>query len=289
MYVHRLNVSDLHRRINQKNEKKSLSYEKVMEICNKRIISCAEQNKLWCIYEFPEYVLGFPLFDLNACMEYCKRALMSNGFYVEYYFPNKFYISWDFDEIKRHKEEQRKKTPISAILPAKTTSPTTILPHVQNQSFSATKSLSLDTQQAQNAQTILPTSRPSTPLKALNTPQLVPKVHEPLVYTPNIPPNIPPNVPLNIPLNNTAELHHKITAPLPTSPIKYDPNDIYNITVTNYSNNTYIPTLKNTTSVPIENTFFTKDLKNLLTSDIGNGGKGLFNYKASGKIALDLS
>lgn len=115
--ANRLTIIDLHRKMSEKNEKKSLCYEKVLEICNRRVLSSADRHKTSCLFEFPEYVIGYPLFDLNACMDYCKKQLVANGFLVNYYFPNKFYISWDYEEIKKHKEEQRKQTPLIAALP----------------------------------------------------------------------------------------------------------------------------------------------------------------------------
>ena len=115
--------------MNEKNEKKSLCYERVLEICNRRVLSSADRHKTSCFFEFPEYVIGYPLFDLNACMDYCKKQLVANGFLVNYYFPNKFYISWDYEEIKQHKTEQRKQTPLIAALP---THPL-LLPQVQSQ------------------------------------------------------------------------------------------------------------------------------------------------------------
>jgi hypothetical protein len=50
--------------------------------------------------EVPEYVCGFPLYDLNSCIKYLIDSLKVNGFLVKYYFPKVLYISWDFEEIK---------------------------------------------------------------------------------------------------------------------------------------------------------------------------------------------
>ena len=83
----RLNILDVHRKINQKQEKKNICYEKVLDICQKRIVALADRTQTCCVFVFPEYVVGFPLFDLNACMEYCKQSLIASGFWVEYYFP----------------------------------------------------------------------------------------------------------------------------------------------------------------------------------------------------------
>ena len=115
--MYRLNIHDVQRRLHEKNEKKILCYDKVLEICHKRILSYTDREKTHCYFEFPEYIIGFPLFDLNACMEHCKKHLVASGFLVIYHFPRKFYISWDIDEIKEYKTWQRKTTPLTALLP----------------------------------------------------------------------------------------------------------------------------------------------------------------------------
>lgn len=242
MLNNRLNVLDLHRKINQKSEKKSVSYDRVLEICHKRIIAQADNMKLSCWFEFPEYIVGYPLFDLNACMEYCKKQLISNGFLVRFFFPNRFYISWDFDEIKQQKEEQRKKIPLVAMLPS---------PPVNEVSKVIT---------------------PTIPINKEETVHIPPPQKNPFNTLPTFP----------------EHLHNKIVAPLPASPPKYDPFDLYTATtgLTNLtSNNT-----RTSKGTAIDNTFFTKDVKEMLTSSIGNGNstKNLFDYKPSGKVTLNL-
>ena len=41
--------------------------------------------------------------------------MVASGFCVDYYFPNKFYISWDFEEIKQKKNEVKKQIPLSTL------------------------------------------------------------------------------------------------------------------------------------------------------------------------------
>lgn len=99
-----LNILELHRTINAKKLRKEECFEKVLEICHKKISVAAENKKLRCVIDVPEYVVGFPIFDINECMTYIIKCLSNNGFLVKYYFPKTLYISWDYEEIKESKE-----------------------------------------------------------------------------------------------------------------------------------------------------------------------------------------
>lgn len=98
-----LNIMDLHRSITEKKNRINESFEKVLKIIHKRIVSSADQRKLNCYVEVPSFVCGYPVYDFNMCIEYVYESLKKNGFYVKYYFPQYLYISWDFDEIKKEK------------------------------------------------------------------------------------------------------------------------------------------------------------------------------------------
>ena len=96
-----LNIMDLHRSITEKKNRINESFEKVLKIIHKRIVSSADQRKLNCYVEVPSFVCGYPVYDYNMCIEYVYESLKKNGFHVKYYFPQYLYISWDFDEIKK--------------------------------------------------------------------------------------------------------------------------------------------------------------------------------------------
>lgn len=97
----RLNILELHRSFNEKSERKVQTFEAVLEKCHRRICMANDSLKLKCVFVVQEYIVGFPIYDMNACIEYLMKSLEANGFLVKYFFPNYLYISWDFDEIKK--------------------------------------------------------------------------------------------------------------------------------------------------------------------------------------------
>ena len=119
----RLNILELHRTINEKNNRKNECYDKVLEICHKKINMAPNLRQLRCMIEVPEYVCGYPLYDLNSCIKYLLDSLKVNGFLVKYYFPKVLYVSWDFDEIKNDGKPQtpvqtQQHVQLSAALPS---------------------------------------------------------------------------------------------------------------------------------------------------------------------------
>lgn len=252
----KLTIMDVQRTLNQKQEKKFVCYEKVLQLCQKRIITLAEQEKKCCFFIFPEYVIGFPLFDLNACMEHCKKCLINNGFWVEYYFPNKFYISWDIEEIKLKKHQEKQKLSLSTLT-----------------NFALPKK-----QIKQNQINNPPPSKKELPL-----PKPPPPQNQNIHMNNNIPPVQEPIIHPN--------LQQKITAPLPIAPLKYNPDDIFENMSSNDSktkNNTFFSfnPLQNKTINTNNNM---NDMLQMLSSSIGTQqNKNLFDYKPSGKLSLNL-
>jgi hypothetical protein len=104
MRTQQLNIMDLHRNITAKKNRINESFEKVLKIIHKKIVSHADQQKLACIVEVPTYVYGCPIYDYNVCVEYVFESLQKNGFFVKYFFPKFIYVSWDFDEINQAKK-----------------------------------------------------------------------------------------------------------------------------------------------------------------------------------------
>ena len=60
----------------------------------------ARSGKLTCWYMIPEFIIGFPPYDIPDVAEYLKGELDKEFIYFEFFEPNIFYISWETDKIK---------------------------------------------------------------------------------------------------------------------------------------------------------------------------------------------
>lgn len=98
-----LNILDIQRKLHQRSDKTIACYERVLEICHKQIVFNCDRRRHRFFFEVPEYMFGYPIFDVNDAIKFVVEALTKNGFLAVYYFPKFIYISWDMDEIERHK------------------------------------------------------------------------------------------------------------------------------------------------------------------------------------------
>ena len=108
----KLNILDLHRMINERKSRTTECFEKVLDICHKKIVHNANKKQMNFFFEVPEFMFGYPLYDINECVTFVMNALKANGFLVVYFFPKFLYICWDLDEIERSKtQDKNKQTP----------------------------------------------------------------------------------------------------------------------------------------------------------------------------------
>ena len=83
------------------------TYNKVVELCNKKIKRIAEHNGYSTFYTVPNYIIGFPLFNVEECIKHLM-ALYKKSNYVVNRLPeenkNILYISWDPSELSIKKK-----------------------------------------------------------------------------------------------------------------------------------------------------------------------------------------
>lgn len=98
--VKSISILDIIKTINGKAEKKREVYDKILDKCFRKIEQTVKLNHLFCMFEVPEFILGYPIFSLNDCISYVLEKLRNNGFHVQYVFPKFIYISWNVPNNK---------------------------------------------------------------------------------------------------------------------------------------------------------------------------------------------
>lgn len=92
---------------NKRDTKKNQIFILIIEKCHTKIRKVAEQGGMNVFYEIPPILLGYPLYNINECIEYVVDALRKNGLLVQILpHPNNFtiYISWKPTDIKEKKQ-----------------------------------------------------------------------------------------------------------------------------------------------------------------------------------------
>ena len=91
-----LTAADILKQQGARQAKRYEAFELILENCYKIIQKCIQvtRNVYSCCFEVPEFIIGFPLYDLNECIQYIVRILVSKGFAVQYMFPRMLFVSW---------------------------------------------------------------------------------------------------------------------------------------------------------------------------------------------------
>lgn len=89
-----LNVNDVIRCMSKKKERQRQCFDGILEKCYRKIERSATLNQSNCYYEVPEFVLGYPLYNINECIVHLLHSLKNNGFLVQYFFPRVIHVSW---------------------------------------------------------------------------------------------------------------------------------------------------------------------------------------------------
>lgn len=94
---------NIQKNIDEKNRKRRETFKVVLNKCIRQIEKASSFDKLFCLFQVPDFLIGYPLYPLEMCIEYLQKQLITCGFVVKYYFPNILYISWNKDEIRKER------------------------------------------------------------------------------------------------------------------------------------------------------------------------------------------
>jgi Family of unknown function (DUF5759) len=97
-----LQVTDLYDSRRLKDASRLRAYNKILEQIYHRIrvVSRTPVHPTSILYTIPPFILGLPRLDLEDCVVYLVYQLRSNGFKVQFSYPNMLQIDW------RHHERQ---------------------------------------------------------------------------------------------------------------------------------------------------------------------------------------
>ena len=97
-----ISLSELYSIKNKKDLSKNASYDKIIELCHKKIKNIAQAGGMNIFYEVPHIIIGLPLYNINSCVEYVVTSLRKNGLLVQILpYPNNttLYISWSPNDV----------------------------------------------------------------------------------------------------------------------------------------------------------------------------------------------
>jgi hypothetical protein len=103
-----INMNELYQLKKKKEQIKNVSFDRIIEMCHKRIKNIAAHGGMNTFYEIPGMLLGYPLYNIYECLDYVVDKLRKNGFLVQVLPPPHVcvvYVSWDPEELKPKKNQ----------------------------------------------------------------------------------------------------------------------------------------------------------------------------------------
>lgn len=98
-----LSLAELYNVQSQKKIARHHSFDRVLELCHRRIRTVAKHGGMNTFYEVPGMIIGYPLYNVHECMIYMVDALRKNGLLVQILPPPNFaviYMSWEPNDVR---------------------------------------------------------------------------------------------------------------------------------------------------------------------------------------------
>ena len=77
-----ISISELYSMKNKKDKIKTNTFNIIIEKCHTKIKTIASQGGMNIFFEIPYVMLGYPLYDINECVNYIVDALRNNGYFL---------------------------------------------------------------------------------------------------------------------------------------------------------------------------------------------------------------
>lgn len=111
-----ISLHELYRMQKEKTHARTLCFDRVLELCHRRIRTVASYGGLNTFFEVPGMMIGYPLYNIFECMDYIVENMRKTGFLVQILPPPNvcvIYISWDPNELKPASKQKRNKPAIA--------------------------------------------------------------------------------------------------------------------------------------------------------------------------------
>jgi hypothetical protein len=108
----KINIDDLYEHKKKQDLNQLKLFNKILNTIHKQIKTVSRNNEMSLWYIVPEMILGAPKYQQADCIAYLFDKLKTNGFMVQYYNPNTFFICWAYHVPSYVRQELQKKTGI---------------------------------------------------------------------------------------------------------------------------------------------------------------------------------
>jgi hypothetical protein len=93
-------VQEIQKKQFEKDKMRTKIYEKISEKCFNKIKETSNNEVNYCFFQIPEYIPGYPIFNMTDCVMYLLEILYKKGFKAKYCDKYLIYISWNVNKPK---------------------------------------------------------------------------------------------------------------------------------------------------------------------------------------------
>ena len=87
-------AEDLIKNQQEREKIKFKTFSKIYNNIEKKISLASTSDFYYIWYEVPEFIIGFPLYNLEECKTYIIKQIKNNGFTIEEFDENIILITW---------------------------------------------------------------------------------------------------------------------------------------------------------------------------------------------------
>jgi len=93
-------VQEIQRKQKEKESLRIKIYAYISGKCFKKIKDVASNEQTYTFYQLPEYIPGYPLYNMTECIMYVLEVLHDKGFHARYVDHYIIYISWNLPKTQ---------------------------------------------------------------------------------------------------------------------------------------------------------------------------------------------
>ena len=99
--IRMINVNDLHREHDNRNNLKKKTFEKILEDLSRIIKNRSQLGQKECFLNIPAFIIGKPLYNIRQATKYVIYKMRKNGFDVYDGGGNEVFVSWRVTSVKK--------------------------------------------------------------------------------------------------------------------------------------------------------------------------------------------
>ena len=88
-------IQEIHKKQREKESRRIKIYENISEKCFKKIKETANKEETYCFFRLPEYIAGYPIYNMTECTMFLLNLLHEKGFKARYCDSFFIFISWN--------------------------------------------------------------------------------------------------------------------------------------------------------------------------------------------------